>query len=179
MNSRERRKEILNILRTTGDAVSGKDLAGRLNVSRQVIVQDIAILRANGETIFSTNLGYVLPQQSSASRVFKTHHTDEETEEELRLIVDLGGTVKDVFVYHKVYGVIRADLNIRSRLDINKFMDDIASGRSSLLMNITSDYHYHTVSADSDETLDIIQSSLADAGFLAELTDYEPVNFWA
>lgn len=179
MNASERRKKIVKILKDTGDAVSGKDLAAQLNVSRQVIVQDIAILRANGRTIFSTNRGYICPEQSKESRVFKTHHTDDETEEELQLIVDCGGTVKDVFVYHKVYGVIKADLNIRSRVDIEKFMDDIASGRSSLLMNLTSDYHYHTVYADSEEILDIIQEKLDQRGFLAELLEYEPVNFWA
>lgn len=179
MNAQERRREIKKILSASEEAVPGRELAARLNVSRQVIVQDIAILRANGEDIYSTNLGYVCPRGSSASRVFKTYHTDEETEEELQLIVDCGGTVKDVFVYHKIYGVISAELNISSRVDIENFMAEIAAGRSGLLMHITSDYHYHTVTAQSEEILDIIQKKLSDRGFLAQLTDYEPVNFWA
>lgn len=178
MNSTERRNKILDILEKSEGPVSGKELACALNVSRQAIVQDIALLRANGEDIFSTNLGYVSMKQSRTSRVFKTCHSDERVVEELQLIVDCGGFVKDVFVYHKVYGVIKADLNIRSRIDIERFMKELESGRSSLLKNITSDYHYHTVYAESEAALDVIQEKLQDNDFLAALTDYEPVNFW-
>ena len=178
MNSEQRREKILTILEESERAVSGKELAAMLNVSRQAIVQDIALLRANGEDIFSTNLGYVCPKQTRSSRVFKTCHSDERVVEELQLIVDCGGTVEDVFVYHKVYGVIKADLHIRSRVDIEKFIEELESGRSSLLKNITSDYHYHTVYAESEAALDVIQEKLQDNDFLAALTDYEPVNFW-
>ena len=76
------------------------------------------------------------------------------------------------------YGVIRGELNIRSRLDVQRFLDDVSSGKSTLLKNTTSGYHYHTVTADSEEILDLIQQALMDHGFLAPLTDYEPVNFW-
>ena len=92
--------------------------------------------------------------------------------------MDLGGCVKDIFVYHRAYGVIRGELNIRSRLDVQRFLDDVSSGKSTLLKNTTSGYHYHTVTADSEEILDLIQQALMDHGFLAPLTDYEPVNFW-
>lgn len=177
MKSAERREQILEILSGSSKAVSGKELAARLGVSRQVIVQDIALLRANGENIYSTNLGYLCPVQRSVSRVFKTCHTDEQVAEELQLIVDCGAAVKDVFVYHKVYGVIRAELNIRSRVDIENFLAELASGRSSLLKNITSDFHYHTVIADSETMLDIVQEKLLQHGFLADLTEYEPVKF--
>ena len=177
MNSAQRRQNILKILSESDRAVSGKELASLLNVSRQVIVQDIALLRANGEDIYSTNVGYLRPAQTRVSRVFKTCHTDEEVVEELQLIVDCGGSVDDVFVYHKVYGVIRADLNIRSRVDIENFVRELASGRSSLLKNITSDFHYHTVTADSEAILDVIQEKLMQSGFLADLTEYEPVRF--
>ena len=104
--------------------------------------------------------------------------TEEEVEEELNLIVDLGGRVEDVFVYHKVYNVVRADLHLKSRWEVQRYLDQIKSGESSLLMKVTSGYHYHTVSADSKETLDLIQEKLAERGFLAPLRDYEPVNFW-
>ena len=177
MNSAERRDEILKILTSSSSPVSGKELASTLNVSRQAIVQDIALLRANGNEIISTNLGYTSPSQNRSSRVFKTYHSDERVEEELQLIVDCGGMVKDVFVYHKVYGVIRADLNISSRLDIEKFMAELKSGRSSLLKNITSDFHYHTVYASSEQALDIIKEKLSENNVLAPLTDYEPVKF--
>ena len=177
MNSAERREQILKILSGSSKAVSGKDLAAQLGVSRQVIVQDIALLRANGENIFSTNLGYLCPAQHSISRVFKTCHSDEDVVDELQLIVDCGAVVQDVFVYHKVYGVIRADLNIRSRADIENFVAELSSGRSSLLKNITSNYHYHTVLADSESVLDAVQEKLSQHGYLADLTEYEPVNF--
>ncbi len=174
MNGSERRQNILNILQNGCGAVSGKELSAQLGVSRQVIVQDIALLRANGTDIISTNNGYLLQNDRHIGRVFKVQHTDDKVEEELRLIVDFGGVVQDVFVYHKVYGVIRAEMNIRSRLDIKRFMDDLKSGKSSLLKNITADYHYHTVLAYSDAVLDLIQEKLDENGFLAQLLDYEP-----
>ena len=105
-------------------------------------------------------------------------HSDDEVEEELSTIVDAGGHVRDVFVYHKVYGVLRADMNIKSRRDIKNYLDEINSGKSSLLKNVTSGYHYHTILADSEDILDAIQDELQQKGFLAKLQDYEPVDFW-
>ena len=177
MNGQERRKLILKLLRESTAAVPGVQLAEKMNVSRQVIVSDVALLRAEGSDIISTNQGYVLTEKESVSRVFKVIHTDEDVEKELNLIVDLGGKVNEVFVYHRVYGVVRGDMNIRSRLDVKKFIADLTSGKSSLLKNITSGYHYHTVSAESNEILDMIQSELKEKGFLAPLQDYEPVKF--
>ena len=104
MSGKERREQILNILKDSGKPVPGVELARLLQVSRQVIVQDMALLRANGIEILSTNRGYVAVRESSFSRVFKVIHTEEQVEEELNLYVDFGGTVEDVFVYHKVYG---------------------------------------------------------------------------
>lgn len=178
MTGEERKKQILKILKDSEAPVSGTALAQMLGVSRQVVVQDIAVLRAANIEILSTNQGYLMNTVSSAARVFKVVHTDEEVEEELNLFVDCGGFVKDVFVYHKVYGVLRAEMNIASRLDVQAFVGDIRSGKSSLLKNITSNFHYHTVIADNEHVLDIIQERLAQRGFLAQLQDYEPVNFW-
>ena len=78
-----------------------------------------------------------------------------------------------------MYGIIRAAMYIRSRLDVKKYEEELSGGKSSPLSGITSGYHYHTVTADSEETLDIIQRELADHGFLAKLQDYEPVDFWS
>ena len=83
-----------------------------------------------------------------------------------------------MFVYHKVYGVVRAELNISSRADIDAYMMEIKSGKSNLLSNLTSGYHYHTVLAKNDRILDTIQQKLTEQGFLARLLDYEPVDFW-
>jgi len=143
-----------------------------------VIVQDIALIRANNVEILSTNRGYVVTENSRHTRVFKVIHTEEQVEEELNLFVDLGGKVDDVFVYHKVYDVVRADMNIKSRVDVRKYLEDLSTGKSTQLMKLTSNYHYHTISADSEEILDMIQEELQKRGFLAKLQDYEPVNFW-
>ena len=178
MNGEDRREKIISILKSSNAPVAGLTLAKELGVSRQVIVQDIALLRANATAIFSTNRGYVLQEKNVCERVFKVQHTDEEVEEELSIIVDMGGFVKDVFVYHKVYGVLKAEMNIKSRMDIRKYMENIRSGKSSLLKNVTSGFHYHTIVADSEELLDMIQEELSKRGFLAKLQDYEPVNFW-
>lgn len=174
----ERREQILKILNSSGKPIAGTDLAKKLGVSRQVIVQDMALIRANGIDVISTNRGYVLQEEKEVSRVFKVIHTDEQVEEELNLFVDLGAKVEDVFVYHKVYGVVRAVMNIRSRKDVRKYMEDISSGKSTNLKNLTSNYHYHTITAEDTQTLDMIQRELSERGFLAKLQDYEPVNFW-
>ena len=122
--------------------------------------------------------GYLIQEDEETTRVFKVQHEDDEVEKELTTIVDLGGTVEDVFVYHKVYGVLRAEMNIKSRMDIRNYMEEIRSGKSSLLKNVTSGYHYHTVRAERVEILDMIQEELQKKGLLAKLQDYEPVDFW-
>ena len=178
MSGEERRGKIIQALKNSDKAVAATTLAKEFDVSRQVIVQDVALLRANGKNIFSTNRGYLIQEDEETTRVFKVQHEDDEVEKELTTIVDLGGTVEDVFVYHKVYGVLRAEMNIKSRMDIRNYMEEIRSGKSSLLKNVTSGYHYHTVRAERVEILDMIQEELQKKGLLAKLQDYEPVDFW-
>ena len=170
MSGEERRGKIIQALKNSDKAVSATTLAKEFDVSRQVIVQDVALLRANGKNIFSTNRGYLIQEDEETTRVFKVQHEDDEVEKELTTIVDLGGTVEDVFVYHKVYGVLRAEMNIKSRMDIRNYMEEIRSGKSSLLKN--------TVRAERVEILDMIQEELQKKGLLAKLQDYEPVDFW-
>lgn len=168
MTGSDRRQEILKNIKESDRPVSGSKLAKDYDVSRQIIVQDIALLRASGYDIISTNRGYVLEGQTCAERVFKVRHTDEQLETELCTIVDLGGQVKNVMVNHKVYGHIEAELGITSRRKVKEFLEDIESGKSTPLKNITSDYHYHTVTADSEETLGLIEDELRKLGFLVE-----------
>lgn len=174
MKAEMRRKEILARLSEAVSPISASRLAEDLGVSRQVIVQDVALLRAKGEDIESLARGYILKKKEVCSRIFKLRHTNEEVADELNLIVDSGGTIVDVLIYHKVYGTLRAPMNIKNRIQVKKFLSDIASGKSSLLMNVTSGYHYHTISADSYETLSFIEESLRERGFLAPLQEYEP-----
>lgn len=145
--------------------ISASALAQQFGVSRQVVVQDVALLRAAGRDITSTNRGYLLKYPKTASRVFKLRHTDEQMQEELSTIVDLGGCVANVMVSHRVYGTLSADLDIGSRHKIDLFLEDIRSGKSSPLKNITSNYHYHTVEAESEEVLDHIEQALRKKGF--------------
>jgi transcriptional regulator of NAD metabolism len=69
-------------------------------------------------------------------------------------------------------------MNIKSRRDVRQYMEGITSGKSTNLMNLTSNYHYHTIVAEDEQTLDMIQEELQQKGFLAKLQDYEPVDFW-
>lgn len=178
MKGNERREKLIELLKKSDEPVSGKTLAGSLGVSRQVVVQDITLLRAQNVNIVSTTSGYVLLGDDEISRVFKVIHADDEVEEELNLIVDMGGTVRDVFIYHKVYGTVKGEMNISNRREVKQFMESLATGKSSLLKNVTGGYHYHTVTATSMEILDLIMDKLEERGFLAELQDYEPVDFW-
>ena len=178
-NGHERREQIIEVLKNSTEPVAGTELAKQLHVSRQIIVQDMALIRANGFEIISTNRGYIIHTPRQVSRVFKVIHTDEQTEEELNLFVDLGAKVENVFVFHKVYNVIKANMNIKSRRDVSKYMEGITSGKSTNLMNLTSNYHYHTIVAEDEQTLDIIQEELQRRGFLAKLQDYEPIDFWS
>lgn len=166
MKTDDRRKRIVHLLMSEKKPVSGGELAERFGVSRQIIVQDISVLKAAGFEILSTHHGYVLNQTPLTERVFKVRHSTEQTEEELNLIVDLGGTIVDVFVWHKVYGKVEAKLNIFSRLQVRQFIEGVRSGTSTELMNITGGYHYHTVRADSEEILDRIEQVLNEKNYI-------------
>ena len=168
MTGSERRDKIIATMQENRMPVPGKELASFYNVSRQVIVQDIALMRAAGYDIISTNRGYILNSPKSVKRIFKVQHTDEQMEDELYSIVDLGGCVETVIVNHKVYGRMEAKLHITSRRLAGEFLEDIRSGKSSPLKNITSNYHYHEVHADSEETLDMIENMLREKGYLVE-----------
>lgn len=172
--AQERRAHIVSTLCQADAPLSGGALAKAVGVSRQVIVQDIALLRANGYDIVATNRGYVVNQTKGVcTRRLKVQHSVAETADELETVVDLGGTVVDVMVNHRVYGMITAPLNIKSRRDVAAFVADMEAGRSSLLMTVTSGYHFHQIAAESEEVLDDIERALSDKGYLAELLPHE------
>ena len=168
MKVADRRKAIVNLLLSSTEAIPGGKLSEEFGVSRQIIVQDITVLKGLGYEILSTHNGYIIQKSPLKECVFKVYHTTEQTEDELNTIVNLGGTVVDVFVWHKVYGKMTAPLNIFSSLHIKQFIEGVRSGKSSELMNITGGYHYHTVRADSEEVLDRIQSALEKRGYIAQ-----------
>jgi len=167
MKATERRTAIANLLLASTEAVSGGRLSEEFGVSRQIIVQDITVLKGSGYEILSTHNGYILQKSPLKERVFKLHHTTEQTEDELSTIVNLGGTVADVFVWHKIYGKIVAPLNIFSPMHVAQFIEGVRTGKSTELMNITGGYHYHTIRAESEEILDRIGIALKERGYIA------------
>lgn len=166
MTGKERRGEILKTIQETKEPISGTELAKKYNVSRQVIVQDIALLRAENHEIYSTTRGYLLQKSFIFSRVFQVAHTDEQIEDELNSIVDLGGNIIDVFIEHEVYGKLYAELNINSRRKVKEFLEKIKTGGSTPLKNLTFGKHFHTIQADSEETLDLIEKELIEKDYL-------------
>ncbi len=170
-----RRKLFLTKMQQAQEPISGSALGRETGVSRQVVVQDIALLRTEGYPIRSTTKGYYLEhtEQNRCIRIFKVCHTDAQVEEELNTIVDLGGKVLDVMVNHRAYGKVQAALNIKSRRDVRAFIENIRSGKSTPLLNVTSGYHFHTVSAESETVLDEIEEMLCQKGYLAQILPYE------
>jgi transcriptional regulator of NAD metabolism len=167
MNGEQRREEILRRINSQVEPLSGSDLAAILGVSRQIIVQDIALLRAENHDIISTNRGYILQAGiHKYSRVFHVRHTNKQIADELNTIVDCGGRVLDVTVDHEVYGIITADLEISSRKDVSEFMSRMEANQTRPLKELTNGIHAHTVVADSEDILDCIHTELHAKGYL-------------
>lgn len=170
MEGDARRKKILEMLHKESQPISGTELAGRLGVSRQVIVQDVALLRASDKNILSTNKGYILfvekANKKKKKRTYKVKHEDKAILDELNTIVDFGGKILDVVIEHDIYGQIAADLIINSRADADAFVKQIEKYKTKPLNNLTNGIHFHTVEADSEETLDRIAGELDKKGYL-------------
>ncbi len=169
MKAEKRREEILSFIGNAENPIPASVLAERFAVSRQVIVQDIAIIRANGYDVTATNRGYVLNSKIQATRVFKCRHSFEEIVDEGALIIEAGGKVEDVFVNHRVYGRISSRLDLINRTHVEELYRSLVSGASKPLMSVTDGYHYHTVSAEDEATLDGIERALRERGFLIEI----------
>lgn len=168
MNGEKRRQEIINMLKGSTEPVSGTVLAKNFNVSRQVIVSDIALLKAANYDILSTYRGYILNHAGHKQRIFKVLHNTQQIADELYTIVNAGGRVIDVFINHKIYGELRAMLSIFSISDVDDFVDNLAKDKVSPLKQLTNDYHYHTVEADTEQILDIVEQELRNKKYLVE-----------
>lgn len=169
----ERSKKIIELLKRSNLPLSGESIGKITGVSRQVIVQDIALLRAEGYSIMATARGYLLNKPDQSMRLFKVFHTNEQIEDELTTIVDLGGYVDDVMINHRVYGKISAKLDINDRRDIVVFLNNLRTGKSSELSQVTSGYHFHHVYAKNEKLLDEIEAALREKHYLAEFLYYE------
>lgn len=170
-SGQNRRQFLLELLIKSSEALKAAQLAEITGVSRQVIVQDIALLRAKEEPVLSTSQGYIYLKDSShqgVKRVIFSRHTAQDTERELTLLVDLGVQVLDVGVKHSVYGEIFRPLNLRSRHDVKNFLSQMTQKDDHLLSALTNGLHLHTLEAPSTELLDKACKALTQEGFLVE-----------
>jgi len=171
MEGRVRRKKIEELLANSKNPLSGTELARRFEVSRQVIVQDIALLRAENKDILSTNKGYLIftpAATSGVNEVICVRHTADEAYDEMKTIVELGGKLRDVIVDHDFYGQIHVDLIINDLKDVEEFVRTMKESKSKPLKVLTDDVHFHTVYAPSDKIIKLIKSELREKGYLVE-----------
>jgi len=170
MTGEERRTKILKRLQETDTPLSGTALAKAFHVSRQIIVQDIALIRAENYGILSTNKGYLLrskkTENTQPKRVFFVKHATQQVLDEFKTIIELGGKVLDVAVEHELYGQICVDLLIETEADAADFHNKLMACRDNPLKVLTDDCHYHTVAAPSEKLLDLIEEDLRRKGYL-------------
>ena len=168
MTGSDRRQEILKNIKESDRPVSGSKLAKDYDVSRQVIVQDIALLRAVNKDILATTRGYVLYSQQTEAchRIYCVNHSDDAIADELNTIVDNGGKVLDVIIEHEIYGQIIANLILENRRDVAEFCDRLKHSNAKPLNIIAGGTHYHTVEARSEVMLDNIECALREKGYL-------------
>jgi len=164
MTGEERRLRILRKLQESDSPLSGTALAKEFHVSRQIIVQDIALMRAENYGILSTNKGYLLRSEKTENtqpkRVFYVKHSTQQVLDEFLSVIELGGKILDVAVEHEIYGQIRVDLLIETTNDAEEFSTKLLNCRDNPLKVLTDDYHYHTVAAPSERLLDLIEEEL-------------------
>ncbi|MBM7584828.1 transcriptional regulator of NAD metabolism [Bacillus pakistanensis] len=167
----QRRELILNKLVNNGAPITGGALAKLTNVSRQVIVSDITLLKAKNEPIIATSQGYMYMPQTAIGVVERTvacQHSPERAEEELNLLVDHGVTVKDVKIEHSVYGDLTASIMVSNRKEVTNFLKKIKNTGSAYLSQLTEGVHLHTLAASSEKQLIEAEDALKRAGFLIE-----------
>lgn len=166
-----RRNTLLRLLKESREPLTGSCLAQQFQVSRQVIVQDIAVLRASGYPIVAALNGYYL-QVQEPSKLQKTflssHHGIDRMEEELQLVVDYGGRMISIAVSHPIYGDIVCPLKIQSREDIREFLEKLEVEKATPLSSLTEGIHFHTIEVDQEETFDKILKQLKIKGFIPE-----------
>jgi len=178
MNGEQRRQFILTTLREGGQPITGAELARAAGVSRQVIVQDMAVLRAAGQSVIATPQGYLrLPEAASGAisagsrpyrAVLASRHTREQVEEELNILVDHGVKVLDVVVEHAIYGELTGRLMVETREDARAFVQRLNEGPATLLADLTGGVHLHTVDAPSRVAFEAARDELARHGLLVD-----------
>ena len=169
MHAQERRQEILKLLHQSAHPISASALAERFSVTRQVIVGDIALLRAGGAEISATPRGYVLPRATDGiTRTIACRHTLEQTGTELDILVDNGCTVLDVIVEHPVYGQLTGQLQISSRYDVEQFLARVQAHDAAPLSMLTGGIHLHTLRCPDAAACERACAALKAAGLLLD-----------
>lgn len=167
MNALERRQAILDVLQQSRQPVSASALAGRFSVSRQIVVGDVALLRASGAEISATPRGYViLPAAAGLTRRVACQHDAAGMEAELNAVVDQGCTVLDVIVEHPIYGQLTGPLQLSSRYDVAQFLEKCAQSEAQPLSNLTEGIHLHTLSCPSEASYRRVREALEALGVL-------------
>ncbi len=168
MNNNERRNRIYEILESSDACINASDLAERFSVTRQVIVSDIALLRANGKKISAMRNGYFLEREkpTGCTETLICRHSLDMTEQELCAVVDNGGTVLSVTVEHPIYGQISGELNIASRYDVEKFMQKVKENNAAQLCDLTGGLHIHIIRVPDSAAYERIKNKLLKLGIL-------------
>ena len=157
-----RRQAVAQALEEAVGPVSAAALAERFSVSRQIIVGDVALLRAGG--------GYLLGGRGGGvERTVACVHAPEEMERELNAIVDAGGEVVDVIVEHPVYGQLTGLLGVRSRYDVAEFVRRVEEHGARPLSALTGGIHLHTVRCPDEKTFRRVRKSLEAENFLLNM----------
>ena len=167
MTAIERRNAIYQVL-SADTPISATALAGRFGVTRQVVVGDIALLRAEGRSVIATPRGYIIPVPDGFVRTIACVHNAQQTRDELNAMVDCGCTVIDVVVEHPVYGQLTAPLAISSRYDVEQFIEKMTSASASPLSALTEGIHLHTLSCPDEDVFMHLRDKLREMGMLFE-----------
>lgn len=167
MRSIERRTSITKLLNNINRPIKGVELANKFNVTRQVIVKDIAILRAEGNRIIATPDGYILNiENERVKSIVAVNHQSDRLNEELAIVIKYGGIIEDVIVEHPLYGEIKANLRIKTLNDLNKFIENFKDKNAKPLSVITNGVHLHTISTERESDIECIKKELKEKGFL-------------
>lgn len=167
MSYKNRREEIMNLLIKNNGAIKGTELASLFGVTRQIIVKDIAILRAEGKNIIATPDGYIYNKDiNKVKSIIAVNHDSSKTIDELEIVVKYGGIIEDVIIEHPIYGEIRGNLMIKNLNDLYKFENKFKNENVKPLSNLTDGIHLHTIAADSEEDIELIIRELKEKGFL-------------
>lgn len=161
-----RRESLLALLKQAEEPLSGSFLATHFGVTRQVIVRDVALLRAEGARVVSTPKGYVLQKEEKlgVEDTVTVCHSRDEIFAELCCIVDRGGRALTTIVMHPAYGELEEVLNVGSRREIEGFLERIQD--SAPLLALTGGEHRHRIWAPNETVLAEIKQALRKKGYL-------------